>query len=307
MAQTECLLEETGNAILEVCVRFLQFDGESVTEKAFPSGSLSLRALADSAYHTVLRSGPLEASFQVTATRLEGSFFKISARVANVVEVAPPDRDTALTRSLLSTHIILSIREGRFLSMTEPPEPQRARAGECRNVGLWPVLAGKGDAHMLAAPFTLYDHPKIAPQSPGDLFDGTEIDELLTLRILTLTDEEKREMRNADGRTRALLERTERLTDEALWKLHGAAETPLRFSAGERVRLRPRAGTGARTDILDLVLNGALATVLSMEEDFDGRTYVCVVLESDPGKDLGAEGKPGHRFFFAPEELERVG
>ena len=79
-----------------------------------------------------------------------------------------------------------------------------------------------------------------------------------------------------------------------------------RLTTGERVRLRPRTGERVRSDVLDLVLDGALATVLSMEEDLEGRTYVCVVLEEDPGKDLGVEGRPGHRFFFAPDEVERI-
>ena len=78
-----------------------------------------------------------------------------------------------------------------------------------------------GDDAMLSAPIILSDHPRIAPESPGDLFDGGEIDGLLALNILALTDEEKAEMRDADPRTRAILERTENLTREQLWKLSG--------------------------------------------------------------------------------------
>jgi hypothetical protein len=74
---------------------------------------------------------------------------------------------------------------------------------------------------MLASPIILEDHPKIAPESPGDLFDGGEIDQLLVLNILSLTDEEKAEMRAADPRTREILERTERLSSEELMRLHG--------------------------------------------------------------------------------------
>jgi hydrogenase maturation protease len=74
---------------------------------------------------------------------------------------------------------------------------------------------------MLASPIILYDYPQIAPESPGDLFDGTEIDEILALRIMTMTDSEKLEMRNSDDRARKILERTEALPMEHLMKLHG--------------------------------------------------------------------------------------
>ena len=76
---------------------------------------------------------------------------------------------------------------------------------------------------MLASPIILEDHPRIAPESPGDLFDGGEIDEMLVLNILALTDEEKAEMRASDPRARAILERTEALTPEQLMRLHGAS------------------------------------------------------------------------------------
>ncbi len=74
---------------------------------------------------------------------------------------------------------------------------------------------------MLSSPIILYDYPQIAPESPGDLFDGAEIDEILMLRIMTLTDDEKREMRQSDDRARQILERTESLPDEQFMKLHG--------------------------------------------------------------------------------------
>jgi hypothetical protein len=74
---------------------------------------------------------------------------------------------------------------------------------------------------LLSSPIILYDYPQIAPESPGDLFDGTEIDEILTLRILTMTDEEKEEVRKTDPRARQLLERTETLAPEDFLKLHG--------------------------------------------------------------------------------------
>jgi hydrogenase maturation protease len=107
--------------------------------------------------------------------------------------------------------------------LLEPPEDLKGVAASCQNVGAWPVLVGaEGDRDtMLASPIILYDYPQIAPESPGDLFDGTEIDEILALRILTMTDDEKSEMRNTDERARKMLERTENLPMEHLMKLHG--------------------------------------------------------------------------------------
>jgi hypothetical protein len=110
------------------------------------------------------------------------------------------------------THTILRTRRGRFISAREP------EAAGCENVRTWPVLVG--DDAVLSSPIILDDHPRIAPESPGDLFDGGEIDALLTLNILALTDEEKAEMRD-DPRTREILERTEALTQEQLMQLHG--------------------------------------------------------------------------------------
>ena len=162
---------------------------------------------------------------------------------------------------------------------------------------------------MLSAPIILYDYPRIAPQSPGDLFDGTEIDELLTLRILTLTDQEKQEMRAVDARARDLLERTEMLNVGELRRLHGTMHGPAtgqdaraRFRPGDRVRLRPRGSA----DAFDLLLAGKSATVAAVEQDYEGRFHVGVTVDDDPGKDLGARGSPGHRFFFRPEEVERL-
>ena len=136
-------------------------------------------------------------------------------------------RDEALMRSLVAMHAVLSVREGKFFSLTDPPEALREATAACRNLGAWPVLVGapgEQDA-MLASPIILYDYPQIAPESPGDLFDGTEIDEILTLRIMTLTEEEKAMAGATDDRTRRLIERTESLAREQLAGLHGAVRS----------------------------------------------------------------------------------
>ena len=132
-------------------------------------------------------------------------------------------RDDALLHSFVSTHTILGVSDGEFVSLLDPPESFKAAAAECANTGTYPVLVGdEGDRQcILSSPIILYDYPQIAPESTGDLFDGTEIDEILTLRIMSLTDEEKREMRSADVLARQLLERTESLSADQMVKLHG--------------------------------------------------------------------------------------
>ena len=170
---------------------------------------------------------PVEGAVEVAAERQGEGLHKVTARILNLTpleDAAHRSRDEALMRSLVSTHTILAAREGgEFVSLLEPPAALREVAASCRTAGTWPVLAGEEGARdcMLSSPIILYDYPQVAPESAGDLFDGTEIDEILTLRIMTLTDEEKREMRGVDERARQLLERTEQLPAEQLMRLHG--------------------------------------------------------------------------------------
>jgi hypothetical protein len=158
--------------------------------------------------------------------RLRDGLFKITVRISNATATSDPSaasRDMALMHSLLSAHTVLSVSGGEFVSLLDPPESLKDAVTACKNVGTWPVLAseeGQRDG-MLSSPIILYDYPQIAPESPGNLFDGTEIDEILALRILTLTEDEKKEMRSADDRGRQILERTEALPPEHFMKLHG--------------------------------------------------------------------------------------
>ena len=130
-------------------------------------------------------------------------------------------REAILLDSLVSAHTILGAENGEFLSLLEPPADFEDQVAQCRNIGTWPVLATDSADAMLSSPIILYDHPQIAPESAGNLFDSTEIDEILSLRILTLTEDEKREMRQSDDRTRSILERTESMPEEQFMKLHG--------------------------------------------------------------------------------------
>ena len=165
-------------------------------------------------------------TIEVVGERVEDGVVKVSVLIRNTTPLAilqDSGRDAALLSSLVSTHTILGVQDGRFVSLLAPPEPLRERAANCKNVGSWPVLVGEeGQCDtMLSSPIILYDYPQIAPESAGDLFDGTEIDEILSLRIMTLTDDEKREMSQSDERARQMLERTETMPVEQLMKLHG--------------------------------------------------------------------------------------
>jgi hypothetical protein len=218
----------------------------------------------------------------------EPDAWKITIRIVNTTE-----------REMRSTHTLIGLEAGELVSLLEPPDALVELAASCKNVGTWPVLVGDS-ATMLSSPIILYDHPRVAPESPGDLFDATEIDEILTLRVMTLSEDEKAEMARGDARVRAILARTEALGDRAMMRLHGAVRAP--FKPGDRVRLAPI----ARADAFDVVLRGMEATVESVEQDFDGRVALGVTIDCDPGNDLGKDGMVGHRFFFGPEEVERL-
>jgi hypothetical protein len=169
---------------------------------------------------------PLSGAIEIMGEQVADGLLKIGVRIRNTTpfEVTQEtSRDDALLSSMASTHTVLGVQDGRFVSLLAPPDAFRELAAGCRNVGTWPVLVGEeGQCDtLLSSPIILYDYPKIAPESAGDLFDGTEIDEILSLRIMTLTDDEKREMRQSDERARAMLERTETMPVEQLMKLHG--------------------------------------------------------------------------------------
>jgi hypothetical protein len=163
----------------------------------------------------------------ITGERVALGLFKLTIHISNVTRIegtALISRDHALARALVSAHTILEARNGEFVSLVDPPDAYRDFAATCHNLGTWPVLVGvEGERDtMLSSPIILYDYPQIAPESPGDLFDGAEIDEILSLRIMTMTDEEKQEMQQTDDRTRRILERTENMPEEQFMKLHGA-------------------------------------------------------------------------------------
>lgn len=324
--QTECLITAGSDAVLDVKLRFLVLE-EQTRERDITVAGLKLPDLAASPVREEFERGEL----RIEAVQLDRNLYRVRAHVRNTSDVSVrAHRETALSQSMISVHTILIARGGEFISLLDPPDEFKEAADGCKNIGTWPVLAGaKGERDaMLSSPIILYDYPEIAPESPGDLFDATEIDEILSLRIMTLTDEEKREIRQGDDRARAILERTEQMPEEQLLKMHGAlrglrpvaaamdwdpfAETPRKESVrvfgvdlkkGDQVRLWPQKSA----DIMDSVLTGKTATIEAIEEDFEGNVQLAVVVDDDPGRDLGELRQPGHRFFFGVEEVEPVG
>jgi len=259
--QTECLVCGNAGTVLEVKVRFLHLQARSSSASRDANSSLpdgwqeALEREVDLPYRspeTLCRESisktfafpaetqvdrrreAIQGTIDMTAEQVGRDLFKVGVVVRNhtPLETRESSRDEALMHSVVSTHLILGVEGGEFVSLLEPPAELQELVAQCRNVGAWPVLVGEPGQRdtLLASPIILYDYPQIAPESAGDLFDGTEIDEILSLRIMTLTDEEKREIRQSDERARQILERTESMPAEQFMKLHGAVRglRPLR-------------------------------------------------------------------------------
>jgi hypothetical protein len=170
----------------------------------------------------------LDGVIRLHAERVAGPYqaLKLRVRVENhsmpLVEMRT--RSEGLRHALIAAHALIGVPGGTFLSMTDGPEWAAPAIADCQNIGTWPVLAGPEDCRdlMLSSPVILYDHPEIAAESAGNLFDATEIDEILTLRTLTLTDDEKRQARATDSRAAELMDRLDDLPPEMLERMHGA-------------------------------------------------------------------------------------
>ena len=277
---------------------------------------------------------PLTGAIHATAARTPADgarhLWQITVRVENLTSGIPVEaaRNDALRGAFLGTHLLLAVRGGDFVSLTDPPAWAAAAAAQCHNVGTYPALAGPPSRRdlVVCAPLILGDHPAIAPESPQDLFDATEIDEILTLRVLTLTDGEKAEMRAAEPRLAALLDRVERLGPEGMARLHGV-NRDLRFaapasdasppaeppaparirvrgqwvSAGSRVRLQPGA---RRTDAQDMFLAGMTATVAAVMRDVEDQDCLAVTIDDDPAAEIMRWHQRYH--YFYPDEIEPV-
>jgi hydrogenase maturation protease len=194
----------------------------------FPAGKSTdyLRDEYGNAVGAIIREWrSLSGSVEIRSLSSHDEVVRITVQVENLTRNSALQsgaaRESMLLDSLVSAHTILGVDNGEFLSLLEPPAGFEEQVAQCRNLGTWPVLATDNADAVLSSPIILYDHPQIAPESAGNLFDSTEIDEILSLRILTLTEDEKREMRQSDDRTRNILERTEQMPEEQFAKLHG--------------------------------------------------------------------------------------
>ncbi|WP_284581283.1 hypothetical protein [Streptomyces sp. 2P-4] len=177
----------------------------------------------------VRRAERLDGVLRLRAEQLDLPYraLKLTATVDNTSDWEPPPgagREAALARSLVAAHLLLGLSAGSFLSLTDPPEWARAVVADCTNRHTWPVLAGDGGRAdvVLSSPIILEDHPRIAPESAGAMYDATEIDEILALRTAALTDEEKREARGTDPRAAAVIDLADTMPPEVLDRLHGA-------------------------------------------------------------------------------------
>jgi len=205
-ARLECVAEAGAGAQLTVTLRFLAASGErhqaqerrvevgpvAVGERVsveFEGGRLTLRSESCGEGQALVRSC-----------------------VHNTAQVGPGlDRAAALGSSLLSTHVVVQISEGRFVSPLE--------AGR-ESVNIWPVLATAADDAVLGAAIILPDHPRIAPESHGNLFDNTEIEEALVLHVHALSDSEREQAASQDPVVREMLERTLAVTPQEIIGLH---------------------------------------------------------------------------------------
>jgi hypothetical protein len=246
-------------------------------------------------------------------------------------------KDDAVRTSLLGAHLVLRADGAGFVSVVDPPADAVEAAARCVQHRCWPVLAGPPGTTdlVLGSPIILYDHPEVAEESPGALFDSTEIDEILVLRIMTMTEAEKAEARATDPQVAAIIDRCDGLTPEDLQRLHGIFRSPdardlepptfdtggapwwdpaadaavspetdsvmvdgVRVAKGSLVRVRPR----RRADAQDIFFADQVARVTGVLSDVDGGVHVALVLVDDPAADL--HDWYGRYFYFAPDEIE---
>ncbi|MEX0659253.1 MAG: hypothetical protein WD080_08970 [Egibacteraceae bacterium] len=200
---------------------------EQVVEIALPAArSEEPLGAGGSAGRVVRTDEPLTGVLRVTAERLDDGVVRVTTTVRNTTPWAATGaaRDEVMRRSLIGVHLLLAADLGSFASLTDPPEWAQGWVASLTNRHTYPVLAGTHgrDDVVLSSPIILADHPQLAPESTGDAFDATEIDELLMLAVQALTDEEKRHARATDPRAAQVIDRADHLPPEVMERLHGA-------------------------------------------------------------------------------------
>lgn len=295
---------------------------------------------------TVRERRQLDGLLHLSAQRDAGPYgvVKLHVRLENASTESATTREDALRLAFVAAHTVIAVTGGEFLSLLEPPEWAKPLAAACENVGVWPVLVGEDERRdvILASPIILYDYPSIAPESPGDLFDGLENDEILTLRTMVLTDDEKREARATDPRAAEIIDRVDSMPQDVLDRLHGAirylrgvqepgvpapeegdpAELAPWWDPGADASVSPETDSvvvagvpvargsrvllrprSGRTDAQDMFLDGRVATVAAVLCSVDGEWHVAVTPDDDAD---AAEIMIAHGryLYFAPDELE---
>ncbi|MFF5978766.1 hypothetical protein ACFY78_07910 [Streptomyces olindensis] len=215
-------------AAIEVPLDELLRGGRTVAVGA--AAGEDVEPLPGGAGRVVRRREEVRAETTVTAERLSDDLCRLRVRTTNTAPAPAPtaSREEALRRALIATHTLVGGDGVEFVSLIDPPTDLRAHARACRNEFTFPVLGGTAEEParvVLSAPIILPDHPQVAPESPGDLHDAAEIDEILTLRTMLLTDEEKREARATDPRAAAILDRVDTMPQEVFERLHGAVRS----------------------------------------------------------------------------------
>jgi hypothetical protein len=318
----------------EFVVRGLYLSGAADDPVEVPGGH-DVEAIVDPAGITVGRivrhRWPLTARLR-TRVEADGDVLRLTVIVTNEHHAQVAGKDEAIRHSLIGAHLLIEAHDAAFVSLLEPPPAAAAAAGRCRQHRCWPVLAGPPGSRdvVLGAPIILYDHPEVAQESPGALFDSTEIDEILILRVMTMTEAEKEEARATDPRARTIIDRCDAMSAADLQQLHGIRREPggpagprgdlpwwdpavdaevrpetdgvfingVRVAQGSLVRVHPL----RRADAQDLFFAGQIARVTAVLGDVDGGVHVAVVLVDDPAADL--HHWYGRYFYFAPDELE---
>jgi hypothetical protein len=272
----------------------------------------------------------------------DGALRRVSVRVSNVgaaIDGKADGKDSVIARSMIGTHVIAEVVGGQFVSLLEPPPAAADAVSRCSQHRCFPVLAGPPGTQdmLLISPIILYDHPEVAEQSNTALYDCTEIDEILTLRVMTMTDEEKAQARATDPRAAQIIDQCDAMSPEAMARLHGVLRDPhsleiaaglipevpeglgwwdpladnavrpeidavlvngIRVARGSQVRLRPRRNADAQ----DIFVAGKTAHVTSVHEDVEGNKHVGVVVDDDPAADL--HDWYGRYLYFSPDEIE---
>jgi len=317
--ELRCVVRAPADAVLSAEVRFLQAAGErhrAQARRVELSGAMA-GALAGRPASKEVSVGGLAMGLALETRRLPAeSEYEVVLRVDNLTLVSSGlDRAGALARSLISTHPVLRVTGGRFVSALERP---------CASVNTFPVLATDGDDVMVGAAIVLPDHPRLAPESLGGLFDSTEIEEALLLHVRTLSDGERDAIERQDPAVRQMVARAASATAADIVSLHGRVElrdpvtleppseppglTDPRagdsvldvgdrtFRRGGKVVIRP----GPDADIQARMLDGRRATIERIFTDYDGKAHLGLTIDDDPGQELMREtGR--YLYFFAPE------